>query len=114
MSSFKGEAGMVTAETAVTIPALLAVFALMIAGVSAATSQGQACHAARTAARAVSIGMSDAQASSLAVQSVSRGANVSIAHARADARVTVAMSAGALLVPIRCSVTTQKESSFAP
>ena len=110
----KGEAGMVTAEAAVTIPALLAVFALMIAGVSAATSQGQACHAARTAARAVSVGMSDAQASSLAVQSVSREASVSIAHAGAGATVTAAMSAGTLAVPVRCEVSVQKEASFAP
>lgn len=96
---------MVTAETAATIPALLAVFALLLAGFAAAVGQGQACFAARTAARAVAVGESNGEALSLAEQAV-RGVSVGIEHGASSVTVTAQVSA---LVPISCTVTAQKE-----
>lgn len=72
----RSEAGMVTAEFAVTIPAVIIVLALAIGGLDHVGAQGDACHAARVFARQVTVGVDSATAALQARNSITRPLNV--------------------------------------
>lgn len=104
---------MVTAETALTIPVIVAVAALVIGGLATMSVQNQACHGARVAARSVSIGEGDAHATSLAQRVAGTPVGVSVAHSADLATVTVsATGPGILRLPVKCSVIVRKEDSY--
>lgn len=72
----RSEAGMVTAEFAVTIPAIIIVLALAIGGLHHVSAQGDACHAARVFARQITVGVDSATAARQARNSITRPVNV--------------------------------------
>ncbi|MFJ1795385.1 TadE family type IV pilus minor pilin [Kitasatospora griseola] len=78
---------MVTAETAVALPALVLLAAMLIWGVVAAGAQIRCVDAARAGARAAARGDSDAAA--VAAAAAPPGAKVTVALDTATARVTV-------------------------
>lgn len=81
------DAGMVTAETAVALPALVLLAAMLIWGVVAAAAQIRCVDAARVGARAAARGEADAAAQALAAAPGS--ASVQIAQDTRTVRVTV-------------------------
>lgn len=60
------ESGVVTAEYAVTLPAILGVLSLIITGMLYLSAHANACHGARLYAREISIGASPTTAQSIA------------------------------------------------
>lgn len=107
------EAGMVTAETALTIPAIVAVAALVIGTLATVSVQNQTCYAARTAARSVAVGESDASANTLAQRVSTNPVSVTISHDAQLATVTAnSVSSGVFRLPVKCSVVVRKESSY--
>ncbi|MFJ8443319.1 TadE family type IV pilus minor pilin [Kitasatospora griseola] len=78
---------MVTAETAVALPALVLLAAMLIWGVVAAGAQIRCVDAARAGARAAARGDSDAAA--VAAAAAPQGAKVTVALDATTARVTV-------------------------
>lgn len=60
------ESGMVTAEYAVALPAILTVFCLAIAGLMHVSAHADACHGARLYAREITVGASPSAARSIA------------------------------------------------
>jgi Flp pilus assembly protein TadG len=110
---FEGEAGMVTAETALTIPAIVTVAALVIGGLATVSTQNQVCYAARMAARSVAAGETDSQASALAHRVSSNPVNVSVSHEAQLATVSAsAVTGGVFQLPVNCSVVVRKESAY--
>lgn len=101
------ESGMVTVEMAMALASLLAVFALLIGGISAVRTHAQLCQGAREAARLVAVGES-AQA---ATQALPPRAKLSVGEAGRWVEATVsAPFAGALgLGTLSCSVKTLAE-----
>ncbi|MQS13423.1 pilus assembly protein TadE [Streptomyces kaniharaensis] len=83
----RGDAGFVTAETAVALPALVLLAAMLIWGVLAAAAQIRCVDAARIGARAAARGEVDAAA--LARAAAPLGAQVQVALASDTVRVTV-------------------------
>ncbi|MBV6696975.1 TadE family type IV pilus minor pilin [Kitasatospora aureofaciens] len=83
----RGDAGFVTAETAVALPALVLLATLLIWGVLAAAAQIRCVDAARVGARAAARGEVDAAA--IAGAAAPPGAQVRIALASDTVRVTV-------------------------
>ncbi|MEV4558355.1 TadE family type IV pilus minor pilin [Kitasatospora sp. NPDC049285] len=81
------DGGMVTAETAVGLPALVLLAAMLVWGVVAAGAQIRCVDAARVGARAAARG--DAGAAALAAAAAPRGATVSVSLEAEVARVTV-------------------------
>ncbi|MER8186984.1 TadE family type IV pilus minor pilin [Kitasatospora sp. NPDC094015] len=76
-----------TAETAVALPALVLVAAMLVSGVLAAAGQVRCVDAARLAARAAARG--DADAVALALRAAPRGASVRLVRDDLTVRVTV-------------------------
>ncbi len=74
----RAERGMVTAELAVAIPALLVVLALCLSGLGLAVDQVRCVDAARVAARAASRGDSDSQVREVATRVAPEGAQVRV------------------------------------
>ncbi|RGD63080.1 pilus assembly protein TadE [Kitasatospora xanthocidica] len=83
----RGDAGFVTAETAVALPALLLLAAMLIWGVLAAAAQIRCVDAARVGARAAARG--EADAAGLARAAAPPGAQVRVALAADTVRVDV-------------------------
>jgi len=83
----RGDTGMVTAELAVAIPAVVLVLALCLAGVTVGIDQSRCVDAARVAARS-------------AARGDTTGAVREIALAAAPAGATVAVAAGGTLVTV--------------
>ena len=107
------EAGMVTAETAVTIPAFLLVVTLVVAAMFTVFAHGQACYVARTVARGVAVAQDDGQAIGQAHQLTNHPSAVSIAHNGDIATVSVTMAGGKpLWLSTSCSVKVKKELSY--
>ncbi|MFD7906279.1 TadE family type IV pilus minor pilin [Kitasatospora sp. NPDC059722] len=89
----RGDAGFVTAETAVAMPALVLLAALLIWGVLAAAAQIRCVDAARVGARAAARGETDAVV--VAREAAPPGAQVEVALAADTVRVTVDAPCGA-------------------
>lgn len=89
----RGDAGFVTAETAVALPALVLLAAMLIWGVLAAAAQIRCVDAARVGARAAARG--EANAAELAGAAAPPGARVQVAMAADTVRVEVEASCGA-------------------
>jgi hypothetical protein len=83
------EAGMVTAETAVVLPALVVVLALLVGGVHTMGAQLACQDAARVAARAAARGEPPAEVARLARSVAPQGARVSVAGGAGLIRVGV-------------------------
>lgn len=99
-----GDLGMVTVETAISLGGVVAVVLALIMSLSVASAKGQACHAAREAARAVSLGASAPTANGLEVSVTVEGTWVS---ARAAAP---AVSLGPWSAPaVACQISTVAE-----
>lgn len=98
-----GDRGMVTAEAAVVLPALVVVTCVAVSAVAVATAQLRCVDAAREAARAASRGESVSASRALATQAAPRSARVSVSFVGDRARVTVAARIrplGRLLPPV--------------
>lgn len=89
------QGGMVTAETAVTIPAVLVVLAIALTGLAAGVDQVRCVEAARVAARALARGDPADRARALAAATAPPGARMVFSVDGRTATVTV--SAGATL-----------------
>ncbi|GLB65990.1 TadE family protein [Arthrobacter mangrovi] len=85
------ERGSVTAETAIVLPAVVAVLAMLLAGATAGSTQLQLEKAAQTAARQLARGESGADAAS-AVRRIA-GPRAALASGNAGGWVTVEVSA---------------------
>ena len=90
-SRFRGDAGYVTAETAMVLPVLALLLAVGLWAVAVAGAQVRCVDAARDAARAVARGESDAAATTVAAAAAPDGAEVVVS--RDGDRVTVTVSA---------------------
>lgn len=101
---------MVSAETAVTIPAVLAVLVLVLGAATVGLAKADACQVARTAAREASIGQTTGAAAQMGRGSVSRPTSVTIAQQGDTYVATVTAShAFAAVMPARCEVVSSKE-----
>lgn len=83
------ERGMVTAELAVAIPAVVLVLALCLVAVGAAVDQIRCVDAARLAVRAAARGDSAAHVRALAVEAAPAGATVDVSAQAGAVRVSV-------------------------
>ncbi|MGW2253537.1 TadE family type IV pilus minor pilin [Kitasatospora sp. NPDC001660] len=92
-SRVRGDAGFVTAETAVAMPALVLLAVLLIWGVLAAAAQIRCVDAARAGARAAARG--EVGAAEVAREAAPPGAQVEVALAADTVRVTVEAPCGA-------------------
>lgn len=90
----RDDAGMVTAELAVAIPAVVLVLAMGLAALGAVIDQVRCVDAARLAARAAARGDPLSEVRALAVRAAPVGAQVSIGAARGEARVVVTATTG--------------------
>jgi hypothetical protein len=88
------EAGMVTAELAVAIPAVVLVLALCLAGVTAGIDQIRCVDAARLAARSAARGDTPGAVRAAALSAAPRGATVALAVEDATVSVTVEARSG--------------------
>jgi Flp pilus assembly protein TadG len=107
-----GEAGMVTAETAIVLPVVLLVLAAAVAAVVVVGSQLRCVDAAREAARAAARGDPAGQVTSIAARAAPPGATTS-ARTSGDL-VTVTVTApvrplGPVLLQVRVSATATAE-----
>ena len=96
------EAGMVTAEFAVTIPAIVALLALILGGVNLAWSRSQACHLAAVYARAYAVGEAAPAGLSPGTHAVAISEDTQVVTARVSVPV-------ALWPPVECEVSAWKE-----
>lgn len=83
--------GMVTAELAVAIPALVIVLAMVLGGVSLGVDQVRCVDAARLAARAVARGDPGSAASALALRAAPSGARVALSSGGGQVTATVGL-----------------------
>jgi hypothetical protein len=88
------DAGMVTAELAVAIPAVVLVLVACLAGLAAAVDQIRCVDAARLGGRAAARGDSPARVLELTRAGAPPGAEVSVSRHGGDAVVTVRVRAG--------------------
>lgn len=101
---------MVTAETAVTIPVVILVFALMVSALSVVLAQGTACHAARVVAREVSLGKSASQAIEVSSGAIPTAGTVKVSQDAEWARIVVSNQiANPFKFQTRCEVVTRVE-----
>lgn len=107
----RAEEGMVTVEMALALASLLAVFALMLAGLGAVRAHASLCQGARDAARLAAVGDSvGAGAVPLPV-----GGSVSVTESGEWVEVTGSVSVSGLPVgPLTCSVRTLREPLARP
>ncbi|HEX5494423.1 MAG TPA: TadE family type IV pilus minor pilin [Mycobacteriales bacterium] len=99
----RGDRGMVTAEAAVVLPALVVVVCVAVAAVAVATAQLRCVDAAREGARAAARGDSVSASRSIAAQAAPRSARVSVSFAGDRVRVSVTASVrplGRFLPPV--------------
>lgn len=113
------ESGMVTAELAVAIPALVLVLACCLAGVLAGVDQIRCVDAARLAARAAARGEGVEQVRALALRAAPRGASVHVERWGGNAAVVIRARTGGWggLVPsweLTSTATTPVESPGGP
>jgi Flp pilus assembly protein TadG len=85
----RGEAGMVTAETAVVLPVLLLVLAAAVAAVTVVGAQLRCVDAAREGARAAARGEDLATVRALVLRAAPDGVTVSVTQTGEDVRVGV-------------------------
>lgn len=85
----RGDRGMVTAEAAVALPALVVLAGLAVSVVALATGQLRCVDAAREAARAVARGEPAAAARALAARAAPQGARITLADSGDTVSVTV-------------------------
>lgn len=114
-----GEAGMVTAETAVVLPVLLLVLVCAVAAVSVVGAQLRCVDAAREGARAAARGEADAVVAELAGGVAPDGAVTAVQPEGERVRVTVSVEVAPLgPVPLRTRVSAeavaQREPGGAP
>lgn len=106
------ESGLVTAEYAVALPAILIVFLLAIGGLMHVNAYADACHGARLYAREISIGASPA--SSHSVAQAGTPARITVRFSQTDSLVHVTAQSSrhfpGLSSPA-CTVTAIRESS---
>jgi TadE-like protein. len=84
-----GDRGMVTAETAMVLPALVVLVCVAVGAVAVATAQLRCVDAAREAARAAARGEGASAARTLAIQAAPRAARVTVSLVGDRAEVTV-------------------------
>jgi Flp pilus assembly protein TadG len=103
-----GQAGMVTAETAVVLPVLLLVLAAAVAAVTLVGAQLRCVDAAREGARAAARGESSAQVTALVNRAAPDGAVTTVTSEGDEVRVTVSTPITPLgPVPLRITVGAQ-------
>jgi Flp pilus assembly protein TadG len=113
--SVRGEAGMVTAETAVVLPVLLLVLAGAVAAVTVVGAQLRCVDAAREGARAAARGEDTALVTALAGQAAPDGATTTVAVGGAAVTVTVTAEVAPLgPVPLRVPVSASAVSRREP
>ncbi|WP_232807308.1 TadE family type IV pilus minor pilin, partial [Geodermatophilus chilensis] len=110
----RGEAGMVTAETAVVLPVLLLVLAGAVAAVTVVGAQLRCVDAAREGARAAARGEDTALVTALAGRAAPDGAAATVAVDGSTVTVTVTAQVAPLgpvplRVPVSASAVTQRE-----
>jgi Flp pilus assembly protein TadG len=116
----RGDAGYVTAETAMVLPVLALLLAVGLWAVAVAGAQVRCVDAARDAARAVARGESDATATSVAEAAAPDGAQIVVGHVGTLVTVTVSARVGGRLGPLSAitaptvSATATAESEGAP
>jgi Flp pilus assembly protein TadG len=115
---FAGEAGMVTAETAVVLPVLLLVLAGAVAAVTVVGAQLRCVDAAREGARAAARGEDTALVTALAGRAAPEGAATTVAADGATVTVTVVADVAPLgpvplRVPVSASAVAQREPGTA-
>jgi Flp pilus assembly protein TadG len=113
-----GEAGMVTAETAVVLPVLLLVLAGAVAAVTVVGAQLRCVDAAREGARAAARGEDTSLVTALAGRAAPDGATTTVAVDGATVTVTVAAQVAPLgpvplRVPVSASAVAQREPGTA-
>jgi TadE-like protein len=86
----RGSAGVVTAETAMALPAVVLVLMLLLWGIAAATDQMRCVDAARAAARGLARGESAAASRAAALEAAPQGATVAVSGGAARVHVAVA------------------------
>ncbi|MGH3326982.1 MAG: TadE family type IV pilus minor pilin [Streptomycetales bacterium] len=90
----RGDRGLVTAETAAALPALVLVLAVVLWGVAAAGAQLRCIDAARAGARAVARGEDPDSSRAAAAAAAPAGANIRIHSSDALVRVMVTARVG--------------------
>jgi len=113
-----GEAGMVTAETAVVLPVLLLVLAGAVAAVTVVGAQLRCVDAAREGARAAARGEDASLVTALAGRAAPAGARTSVAGSGTTVTVTVVADVALLgpvplRVPVAASAVTRREPGTA-
>lgn len=110
------EAGYATAETAVVLPAMVLLSAMLLWGVLAAAAQIRCVDAARIGARAAARGDGDAEALAAARQAAPSGADVTVERGARTVRVAVTVPfggpgrlAGALTVRLSAEAVAARE-----
>ncbi|MEO6998436.1 MAG: TadE family type IV pilus minor pilin [Terracoccus sp.] len=88
------DAGMVTAELAVAIPAVVLVLAMCLAALGAVIDQVRCVDAARLGARAAARGDPPPEVRALAARAAPEGAQVSVGTARGEVRVVIIATTG--------------------
>jgi Flp pilus assembly protein TadG len=112
----RGEAGMVTAETAVVLPVLLLVLAGAVAAVTVVGAQLRCVDAAREGARAAARGEDTALVTALAGQAAPDGARTTVAVGGSAVTVTAEVAPLGpvpLRVPVSASAVSQREPGTA-
>jgi Flp pilus assembly protein TadG len=113
-AGLRGEAGMVTAETAVVLPVLLLVLAGAVAAVTVVGAQLRCVDAAREGARAAARGEDAGLVTALAGRAAPEGAAVAVAVDGATVTVTVTAEVAPLgpvplRVPVSAAAVTRRE-----
>ncbi len=104
----RGNAGMVTAETAVVLPVLLLVLAGAVAAVTVVGAQVRCVDAAREGARAAARGEEVATVAALAARAAPEGAVTTLSPEGEEVRVTVTAQIAPLgSVPLRITVSAE-------
>jgi Flp pilus assembly protein TadG len=114
----RGEAGMVTAETAVVLPVLLLVLAGAVAAVTVVGAQLRCVDAAREGARAAARGEDTALVTALAGRAAPDGAATTVAGDETTVTVTVTAEVAPLgpvplRVPVSATAVAQREPGAA-
>ncbi|MDO5728606.1 MAG: hypothetical protein Q4P71_03150 [Actinomycetaceae bacterium] len=107
------EAGMVTAEFAVTIPAVIIVLSLAIGSIHYVSAHGDACHAARVFAREITAGVDSATAKASAHHAITSPLVISATDDGRFTIVTAQITSGFLHLPTpRCTLRTIREERY--
>lgn len=109
-----GDAGMVTAETAVVLPVIVVILAAMIGAISAVAAKISCTDAAREGARAAARGDSTSEIVTSARRLAPRGAAIEVSLSETDATVVVSVQVRPLgrlagTIEIRSAATSRRE-----